>query len=169
MRQSRQDELEALLRKDSNANEANEKIKKQNDLLDMLKLNSTETKSFSEKIIFIYYEFYIVSLVTCSLKWLLLGSRKVSHLWKRAGNSKWNDKTKPNKIQHNNKINQDRKTQQNKKENKQTTYINNFHTSINKIEYNIYINKIKIKRLILNQINYNSVIILCDVKSFCIV
>ncbi len=129
MRQSRQDELEALLRKDSNANEASEKIKKQNNLLDMLKLNSTETKSFSEKIIFIYiyYEFCIVSLVTCRLKWLLLGSRKVSHLWKRAGNSKWNDKTKHNKIQHNNIIKQDRKTQQNKKGNKQTTYINNFH------------------------------------------
>lgn len=75
---------------------------------------------------------YIVSLVTCSLKWLLIGSRKLSHLWKRAGNSKQNDKTKlnnkiqhNNKTQHNNKIKQDSKTQQNKKGNKQT-YINNF-------------------------------------------
>ncbi len=49
MRQSRQDELEALLRKDSNANEASEKIKKQNNILDMLKLQRqihAQRKSF---------------------------------------------------------------------------------------------------------------------------
>lgn len=45
MRQSRQDELEALLRKDRDADEASERMKKQKDILDMLKLNSTETKS----------------------------------------------------------------------------------------------------------------------------